>query len=190
LATKRDAISFCVVLYVVALVALVAGRKPARLRLLAASAGVAALSTLPWRLHAALNGLEDRDVNLSVSRAFGRAGETPYVLGRFTHVALGSAYLGALPLAGLAAVLLLTRPRCRRLATGFLAVELGLLAALAFVYLDGVAGVHYLVRTSAARTLMTPTLLAAALLPLLLSRAFELEAEGPASDCGRAPAAA
>ena len=172
LATKRDAIAFCFVLFFLALVAVLVRGERSRVRPLLVAGLAVAVTTVPWRIFVDVHGLEDRDVNLSVSRALDRAGELPFVLRRFGDLFLHSSYLGAVPLAALAAVVLLARRRDRGLAVGVLALGLGLLAALAYVYLSGVAGVHYLVRTSAYRTLMTPTLLAAALLPLLLTRAL------------------
>jgi hypothetical protein len=177
LATKRDAIAFCFVLFVLAAVAALIRRRPLLPLFLAALA--VAVSTVPWRIFVAVNGLEDRDVNLSVSRAVDRADELPFVLRRFGDLFLHSSYLGVVPLAALAAVVLLASGRDRPLAVATLAIGLGLIAALAYVYLSGVAGVHYLVRTSAYRTLMTPTVLAAALLPLLLTKT--LSADRPRS---------
>jgi len=175
LATKRDAIAFCFVLYVLALVALLVRGERKRVPALLVAGVAVAVTTVPWRIFVGVHGLEDNDVNLSVSRALGRVDDLPYVLRRFGDLFLHSSYLGAVPVAAAAAVVLLVRGRDRQLATGVLALGLGLLAALAYVYLSGVAGVHYLVRTSAYRTVMTPTLLAAALLPLLLTRALSAD---------------
>lgn len=170
LATKRDALAFCAVLFVLAVVALVVRGQRNRLRPLLLASLVVAASTVPWRVFVAANGFQDGDVNLSISRALAQADEFPFVLGQFGHLFAESSYLGAVPLAALAALLLLARGRDRPLAVGVLALGVGLVTALAFVYLSGVAGVHYLVRTSAYRTLMTPTLVAAVLLPLLVTR--------------------
>ena len=172
LATKRDAIAFCAVLYLLALVGCIARRDQSRIRTLAIAALAVAVSTVPWRIFVSVHGLEDRDVNFSIARALDRTDEVPFVLRRLGDLLLQSAYLGAIPLAALAALFLLVRGRDRALAVGTLAIGIGLVVSLAFVYLSGVAGIHYLVRTSAYRTVMTPALLAAALLPLLLTRAL------------------
>ncbi len=178
LATKRDAIAFCAVLYGTALAACL-WRERRRIRGLALSGVAVALTTVPWQVFVSVHDLENRDVNFSVSRTLGRGDEIPFVLRRLGDLLLQSAYLGSIPLAALAAVLLLVRGRDRPLALGVLAVGLGLGAALVYVYLSGVAGVHYLVRTSAFRTVMTPTILAAALLPLLVTRAVTRASPSP-----------
>jgi hypothetical protein len=177
LATKRDAIAFCFVLFAVAFAGLLVRRARSRLVPLGIAALAVALSTVPWRIFLSVHGLEDKDVGFSLSRAADRAGELDYVLRKFGHLVLQSTYLGAVPLALVAALVLLARRRDRQLGAGVLVLVLGLLASLAFVYLSGLAGVHYLVRTSAYRTLMTPTLFAAAVLPLLLTRALGAERE-------------
>ena len=82
------------------------------------------------------------------------------------------AYLLAVPLATAAAIALLARRRDRLLALGALALGVGLVGALALVYVGGQTGVRYLVSSTAERTLITPTLLAAVLLPLLVTRAL------------------
>ncbi len=168
LATKRDAVVFCAVLYGVALVALLVRRERERLRALGFSAFWVALSAVPWRVFDAVHDLHDRDVAPSLSRA----DQLPFVLGRVGHLAVERAYLWALPLATFAAVVMVVRGRDRQLALGVLALGLGLVAALALVYVSGTTGVRYLVRSTAERTLITPTLLAAAVLPLLVTRAL------------------
>jgi hypothetical protein len=179
LATKRDAIAFCAVLYAVALVACLWRRDRRGVGLLAASGVAVALTTVPWQVFVSVHDLENRDVNFSVSRALGRGDAIPFVLRRLGDLLLQSTYLGAVLLAALAALLMLARGRDRPLAVGVLALGIGLGAALVYVYLSGVAGVHYLVRTSAYRTVMTPTILAAAILPLLVTRAFGADRPQP-----------
>jgi hypothetical protein len=168
LATKRDALAFCAVLYALGFAALLVRRERARLRAVAISAACVALSAVPWRVFDATHDLRDRDVRLSLSRA----DELTFVLGRIGHVVVERAYMWALPLATIAALIMLVRGRDRQLALGALALGAGLLAALAVVYVSGTTGVRYLVRSTAERTLMTPTLLAAAVLPLLVTRAL------------------
>ena len=171
LATKRDAVAFCAVLYALGFVVLIVRRERQRLPALLVSAVCVALSAVPWRVFDAVHGLHDGDV----APSFSHAGDLPFVLGRFGHLVVERAYLWALPLAAAAAVVMLVRRRDRQLALGVLALVAGLFAALAFVYLSGTTGVRYLVRSTAERTLMTPTLLAAALLPLLVTRALGAE---------------
>ncbi len=180
LATKRDAVAFCAVLYGVTFVALLVRHERERLRALAISAFCVALSAVPWRVYDAVHDLHDRDVAPSLSRA----DQLPFVLGRIGHLVVERAYLWALPLATVAALVMLVRGRDRQLALGVLALGFGLVAALAIVYVSGTTGVRYLVRSTAERTLMTPALFAAAVLPLLVTRALEAAPE-PARARGR-----
>ena len=182
LATKRDAVAFCAVLYGVTFVALLVRHERERLRALAVSAFCVALSAVPWRVYDAVHDLHDRDVAPSLSRA----DQLPFVLGRIGHLVVERAYLWALPLATVAALVMLVRGRDRQLALGVLALGFGLVAALAIVYVSGTTGVRYLVRSTAERTLMTPALFAAAVLPLLVTRALEAAPE-PARARGRRP---
>jgi hypothetical protein len=168
LATKRDAVAFCAVLYALGFVALLVRRQRQRVPALLVSAVCVALSAVPWRVFDAEHGLHDGDV----APSFSHVDDLPFVLGRFGHLTVEQAYLWAIPLATAAAVVMLVRRRDRQLALGVLALVAGLFAALAFVYLSGTTGVRYLVRSTAERTLITPTLLAAALLPLLVTRAL------------------
>jgi hypothetical protein len=176
LATKRDALAFCAVLYVVAFASLALRRDWTRVRALAVGVVCVVLSAVPWRVFDAVQGLHDNDVSPSLSRA----GELGFVFGRLAHLVVGQVYVWVLLLAAGAAILMLVRGRDRPLALGALAVGAGLLAALAFVYVSGTTGVHYLVRSTARRTLMTPVLLAAALLPLLVTRALGARPPGEA----------
>jgi hypothetical protein len=173
LATKRDAVAFCAVLYAVSFVALLVRRERGRIPPLLVSAICVALTAVPWQVFNAVHDLHDQDVAPSLSHA----DELPFVLSRLGHHVVERAYLWTLPLAAAAAIVMLVRGRDRPLAAGALALGIGLLGALMFVYVSGTTGVHYLVRSTAARTLMTPTLLAAALLPLLVTRALGAEPE-------------
>jgi hypothetical protein len=178
-ATKRDAVAFCAVLYALGFVVLLVRRERRRIPGLLLSAVCVALSAVPWRVFDAVHGLHDGDL----APSFSHADDLPFVLGRFGHVIVERANLWSIPLAAAAAVVMLVRRRDRQLALAVLALVAGLFAALAFVYLSGTTGVRYLVRSTADRTLMTPTLLAAALLPLLVTRA--LGAPRPAAAVAR-----
>ena len=171
LATKRDAVAFCAVLYGLAFAALLVRRERERIPALLVAAAAVAASAVPWRIFAAAHDLHDSDVALSASQA----DELPFVFGRFADVIVERAYMWAVPLAAVAAFVLLVRRRATYLGLGVLGLELGLLCALAVVYMSGTTGVRYLVRSTAERTLMTPTLLAAAVLPLLLTQALAVE---------------
>jgi hypothetical protein len=168
LATKRDAIAFVVVLYAVSFAAVLLRRERDRLAPLAVSAVCVALSAVPWQLYNAAHDLRARDVSPSQADL----GEVGFVLHRLASVAVAQSYLWALPLALAAAVIMLVRGRNRDLALAVLGLDLGLIAALALVYVSGTTGVEYLVRSTVRRTLLTPALLSAAVLPLLVTRAL------------------
>jgi hypothetical protein len=181
LATKRDALAFVAVLYAVSFAALLVRRERDRLAPLAISAVCVALSTVPWQVYTARHDLRAHDVSPSQADL----GELGFVLHRIARVAVQEAYLCALPLALAAAVVMLVRGRNRQLALVVLALELALVAALAFVYVSGTTGVEYLVRSTVRRTILTPALLAAALLPLLVTRALGADPPPEASARGR-----
>jgi hypothetical protein len=183
LATKRDAIAFVAVLYAVSFAAVLVRRERERLAPLAVSAVCVTLSTLPWQLYSARHDLRAHDV----SPAQAHFGELGFVLHRIARVAVAQSYLWALPLALAAAVVMLARGRNRRLALAVLVLDAALMAALAFVYVSGTTGVHYLVRSTVRRTLLTPALLSAALLPLLVTQALGGDPPPEVSARGRRP---
>ena len=168
LATKRDAIAFVAVLYAVSFAAVLVRRERDRLSPLAVSAFCVALTAVPWQVFNATHDLHDRDVAPSQAQV----AELGFVLHRIGRLLVAQAYLWVLPIALVAAVVMLVRGRDRQLAVAVVAIELALVTALVFVYLSGTTGVEYLVRSTVRRTLLTPTLLAAALLPLLVTRAL------------------
>jgi hypothetical protein len=182
LATKRDAVAFCAVLYGLGFAAILIRRERTRLRAWSASALFVALSAVPWRVFDGTHDLHDRDVGPPLSNA----DQFSFVIGRIGHLTVERAYLWALPLATAAAVVMLVRGRDRQLAVGVVTLGAGLVAALAIVYVSGTTGVGYLVRSTAERTLMTPTLFAAALLPLLVTRALGASRLPPAAARDRA----
>ena len=170
LATKRDAIPFCVLVGVVAAVA-VFGR-PRRLAALGGAAVCVALTTVPWQLYVTTHGLTNRDVAFSLTRTVDHFSAVTFVAHDLLSLAKDPTYLAAVPMALLAALIALRHDEQRRLAAGFIVISLGAVGALGLVYLNGIADLHYLLRSSGHRTFMTPALLAAAALPLLVSRAL------------------
>jgi hypothetical protein len=170
LATKRDAIPFCVVVGAVAAAAVF--RQPRRLAALGGAAVCVALTTVPWQLYVTTHGLTNRDVAFSLTRTADHFSAVTFVIHDLASVAKDPIYLSAVPLALLAAIIALRHEGERRLAAGFIVLSLGTVAALGFVYLNSIADLHYLLRTSGHRTFMTPALIAAAALPLLVSRAL------------------
>jgi len=170
LATKRDAIPFCVVVAAVAAAAVL--RQPRRLAALGGAAVCVALTTVPWQLYVATHGLTNRDIAFSLTRTADHLSAVPFVMHDLVSFAKDPIYLAAVPLALFAAIIALRHERERRLAAGFIVLSLGTVAALGFVYLNSIADLNYLLRSSGHRTFMTPALIAAAALPLLVSRAL------------------
>ena len=157
LATKRDALAFVAVLYAVSFAAVLVRRERDRLAPLAVSALCVGLTAVPWQVFNATHDLHDRDVAPSQAHL----DELGLVLHRIGRLLVAQAYLWALPIA--------------------------LVAALVFVYVSGTTGVEYLVRSTVRRTLLTPTLLAAVLLPLLVTRALGARPPAPARARDRTP---
>jgi hypothetical protein len=182
-ATKRDALAFVAVLYAVSFAAVLVRRERDRLAPLAVSALCVGLTAVPWQVFNATHDLHDRDVAPSQAHL----DELGLVLHRIGRLLVAQAYLWALPIALVAAVVMLVRGKDRQLAVGVLALELALVAALVFVYVSGTTGVEYLVRSTVRRTLLTPTLLAAVLLPLLVTRALGARPPAPARARDRTP---
>ena len=166
-ATKREGAVFAAALWGLVLVAGTGLRRPIL------TAGIAvALTALPWRLFVAVHDLGGHDAQPPDWRVGGHLEELPRVLRELGHGLVDARYLGAVPLAVVAAVLLLRHPIARRAAVGFLGLTALLLLVLVAVYVNARAGTAYLLEGSADRTLVTPSLLAAVLLPLLLAYRF------------------
>jgi hypothetical protein len=172
-ATKREGAVFALALWGLAFMAGTGLRRP----ILAAGLAVAA-TAVPWRLFVAVHDLAGHDIQPSDWRVGNHLGELPLVLRELAQRLVDDAYLGAVPLAVVCAALLVRHSTARRAAVGFLALTAMLLIALIAVYVNTYAGTSYLVATSADRTLITPSLLAAALLPLLLAYRFGGEGAG------------
>jgi hypothetical protein len=168
LATKRDAIAFVAVLYAVSFAAVLVRRERERLAPLAISAVCVLLTAVPWQVFNATHDLHDRDVSPTQAHF----DELGFVLHRLGGLMVAQAYLWVLPLALACTIVMLVRGRDRGLALAVIVLDVALLAALVAVYLSGTTGIHYLVSSTAKRTLLTPTLLAAVLLPLLATRAL------------------
>ena len=99
------------------------------------------------------------------------------ILRKLSDLIVHPIFLGAVPVAAAAAVLLLVLGRDRRLAAGFLLLVGAILFTLVVVYVNSKPDTSYLLRTTARRTLMTPALRSAAVLPLLLTRLFRVPAK-------------
>jgi hypothetical protein len=169
-ATKREGAVFVAALWGLVLVAGTGLRRP----IVAAGLAVA-VTAVPWRLFVAVHDLGGHDVQPSDWRVGDHVEELPLVLRELGQRLVDDTYLGAVPLAVVAAILLLRHPLARRAAVGYLALTALLLVTLIGVYVNTRVDALYLLNTSADRTLVTPSLLAAVLLPLLLAYRFGAE---------------
>lgn len=168
-AIKREGAIFTAVLWVLALIA-TSPRRPLILR-----GAVIAATAIPWRVFVAVNDLTGHDIGPSAGRIIEHLDELPLITREIGSLLVDPAFLGVVPLAVVAAILLTYRSATRRLAAAYLAVTAALLLTLLLVYLNSRPDTTYLLRTSAHRALATPSLLAAAVLPLLLGRLFGVE---------------
>ena len=97
-------------------------------------------------------------------------GELPLVLRELAEALVSRQFVAVMPVTVVVALLLLRRPESRRLAAGYLGLVAAMLATLVVVYLNSRPDTAYLLRSSAHRTLLTPAILAASFLPLLVAR--------------------
>jgi hypothetical protein len=172
-ATKREGAVFAAALWGLGLVA-----GTGRRRLIVASALAVGVTAVPWRLFVAMHDLGGHDVQPSDWHFGDHVDQLPLVLRELGRRLVDDTYFGAVPLAAVAAILLLRDPLARRAAVGYLALTALLLLTLIGVYVNARVDTLYLLNTSADRTLVTPSLLAAVLLPLLLAYRSGAESAG------------
>jgi hypothetical protein len=176
-ATKREGAVYVVALWGLALIAGGGRRRP----LLAAGLAVG-VTAVPWRVFVAANDLRGHDIEPSAWRIAQHVERLPLILRELWQHLVDAPFFGAVPLAVVAAVLLLRNPPARRAALAYLAMTALLLLILVLVYVNTRVGAAYLLRTSLDRTLVTPSLLAAVLLPLLLAYRFGAGPSGSEAD--------
>jgi hypothetical protein len=177
LATKREGTIYAAILWGLMLVAVLVASKRERVRPLVLAGLFIALSALPWRIFVTVHGLTGHDISVSPTRISEHRGELPMIVRELGRLLVDPAFLIVVPLAAAAAILLVLLGRDRRLAGAFLLLVGGVLFTLIVVYVNSRPDTRYLLRTTARRTLMTPALLSATLLPLLLSRLFRVPEE-------------
>jgi hypothetical protein len=176
LATKREGAIYAAILLLLAGLGVLVGGRRDRLVPLGLAAVFLVATSVPWRIFVAVNGLTGHDIAVSPHRIAAHRGELPMILRKLSDLIVHPIFLGAVPVAAAAAVLLLLLGRDRRLAAGFLLLVGAILVTLVVVYVNSRPDTSYLLRTTARRTLMTPALLSAAVLPLLLTRLFGVPA--------------
>ena len=164
-AMKREGAVFVLLAFVVAI-----ALRPARWRTLAGAAVAVAATAVPWRVFVAVNDLTGHDVSVSPRFILDHLGELPLVLRELAEALVSRQFVAVVPVTVVVALLLLRRPESRRLAAGYLGLVAAMLATLVVVYLNSRPDTAYLLRSSAHRTLLTPAILAASFLPLLVVR--------------------
>lgn len=172
LAVKREGAIYAVLLWTVAAAALLVRRDGLRVIPLAAAGAVVIATAVPWRLFVAVNDLHGHDIALSPRRMADNLDRLPTILDHLGELAADPRYLGAIPLAALAAALLGVHGDSRPLALGFLTLLGGLALVLGAVFVNTSNELDTTLETAGRRTLITPALLAAVVLPLLLARLY------------------
>jgi hypothetical protein len=174
LATKREGAVYTAILLLFAGVGLLLAGRRDRLVPLGLALLFIGVTSLPWRIFVAVHGLTGHDISVSPHRLAEHSDELPLILRKLSDLIVHPIFLGVIPVAAVAALLLLVLGRDRKLAAAFLALVAAVLFTLIVVYVNSRPDTRYLLRTTARRTLVTPALLSAALLPLLLTRLFRV----------------
>jgi hypothetical protein len=173
LGTKGEGIVFTVVLLALAAAALLLQRRPRALRSFGIAAGLCVLAALPWQLYLHRHGLSDRDISPSITRMAHQTDNISLAVRKLTPLLLSGRWMATVPLAVGAAALVLVRRRRLDAAAGYLAVLVAVMAGLVTVYWTAVTPARTLLSTSAHRVVVTPVLLSAIALPVLLDRGLD-----------------
>ena len=173
-ATKREGAIYTAILMGLALVAVLLASRRDQLPPLILAGGFVAVTAVPWRIFIAVHGLTGHDISVSPARISEHRGELPMIVRELARLLADPLFLGVVPLAVATALLLVLFGHDRPLAVGFLLLVGAVLLTLVVVYVNSRPDTRYLLRTTAKRTLMTPALLSAAILPLLLTRLFRV----------------
>jgi hypothetical protein len=189
-ATKQEGVLFdAALIFTAAVAVVVAGEGRRRLAALGALVAAIALTAVPWQVYIRSHGLHDADFAPGLGRMTDQVGELPTILRRVTTELVWTRWPGIVPLAVIAAVLLVARGRVR-LALVFLAILVTAVAGLVAVYWNARVGIRGLLGQSAERVVVTPILFSALVLPLLLTwlragpSADDDTATGPGSGVG------
>jgi hypothetical protein len=168
-ATKQEGVLFDAALILTAVVAvLVVGEGRRRLAAIGALVAWIALTAAPWQAYVRSHGLHDADIAPGLGRMTDQVGSVPMIVRKVIANLVWVRWPGIVPLAVLAAVLLIARGR-PRLALVFLAILATAVAGLVAVYWNARVGIGGLLGQSAERVVVTPILFSALVLPLLLT---------------------
>lgn len=189
LAVKREGAIYSIVLWTLAAGVLLVRREGRRVVPLAVAAAVVLMTALPWRLFVAVNELRGHDIAVSPGRIADNVDRLPSIIDHLGDLAVDPRYLGAIPLAVLAAVLLGVRVDERALALGFLALLGGLSVVLVAVFVNTSNELVTTLETAGRRTLVTPAFLASVVLPLLVARLYRARPDSQSAgvDSSRQP---
>jgi hypothetical protein len=168
-ATKQEGVLFDGALILTAVIGVLVLREGRR-RLPAAGALVAfvVVMALPWQVYVRSHGLHDADISPGLGRMADQVHAVPTIVRKVGADLVWTRWPGIVPLAVLAAVLLVARRRLR-LPLVFLAILATACAGLVAVYWNARVGINGLLGQSAERVVVTPILFSALVLPLLLT---------------------
>ncbi len=184
LACKRDALGVCAVLAFFAFVETLRLRRPDLARRMAVAAAVMFLSIVPWRLFVAVHHLRNQDVSLGSAHLASNLHHVGFIIGRLGHQLVEANYAYVVPIAAAAAAVAFVRGPSRRLPAAVGVFGLGLFAELVVVYMNATVDLGRLLGLSAGRTVYPLSLLAAAILPLLVVRALRPATEAQPLEIG------
>jgi hypothetical protein len=165
-AMKQDGGFYDVAIYV-GLGIVLAVRERRRLLELAASAGIVALTTVPWRAYNAVHGIGSTDIRPGISRMQAETGNLRPTLDGILHVFMGHGTLFAMPLAVGFAIACIFRNR-RTEAIPFLIAAGIVVLAVVLIYWNAAVNLRLVLVPALGRILIGLIVLAWLLLPALV----------------------
>lgn len=166
LAVKQDGVFYDVAAYVAVGIPLLLHSR-GRLRALGASAGIVALSAVPWRVYSAWHHLGQTDIRPGIERMESQTGNLRPTADGLVHVLTSRATLLAVPIAVAFAIVCLRRRR-RAEAAPFL-IAAGLVpAAVLMIYWNAAVDLRLVLISALSRILLGLIILAWLLLPALV----------------------
>ena len=170
LAIKQDGAFYDVAMYVGVAVAVLARapREWRRLLELAGSAGVVALTAVPWQIYSAVHDLDRRDVRPGLARMQAQADHVFPTLGGMVNVVTHprTTFL-AVPLAVVLALVCVWRRRRTEMAVPFLVSTLVVVAAIVFIYWNSAVTLELVLIPALGRILMGVVILSWLVVPPL-----------------------
>ena len=177
LALKQDGVFYDIAIYV-AVGSVLAFCRRERLLQLAASAGIVALSAVPWRVYSAVHNLSDADINLGLATMRDQTRNLHPTVSGIWQVLGHRGSLLAAPLAAGFAVACLVRCRRGAEAASLLIATALVLAAIVLIYLNAVVNIRPVLIPALSRILLGLIVLSWVLLPALVYGAIRPRESG------------